>query len=1055
MPTRVAFSTLAFCLVAALPAQQQQQIPYLTEPALSPDGKEIAFASGGDIWTVAAAGGVAHLLVSHPATESRPLYSPDGTKLAFVSTRTGNGDIYVLTLATGDLKQLTFDDSPDQLDAWSRDGKFLYFTTSAHDINAMNDIYRVPAAGGTPMPVTADRFASEFFAAPAPNGTDVAFTARGIAAAQWWRKGHSHLDMSEIYVRHADGKYEHVTEAAGAKGNPGGKELWPMWSADGSKIYYVSDRSGAENLWEWNKGVRTQLTRFNSGRVLWPSISYDGRFILFERDFTVWQYDVARKEARKLPIELRGTPSGPAQTRLSLTTGFSNLSLSKDGKKLAFTGHGEVFAASSKDGGAAFRVTRTAANERGVQWAPDNHRIVYVSDRSGVDHLYEYDFRTNQERQLTKGSEPDDRAFWSPDGKSIAYIHALRELHTLDPATGDDKRILSGYFARQLGGQRAPFCWSPDSQWIAVVTQDDRYFANISIAKRDGSAPAQPASFLGNVFSGTPVWSPDGTFILFATSQRTETVNLARIDLLPKTPKFREDQFTDLFKETPPAPPREDRAAAAPAPKEVKIVFDGIRRRISMLPTGLDIQDHSISPDGKTLLITASSANQTNLFTFSLDELATEPPVARQLTSTPGNKSLAQWSPDSKEVFFLDNGRPSSITVESRAVKAVSVTADLDVDFATEKMEVFHQAWSALNEGFYDPKFHGADWQALHDQYAPFAAGSRTPDELRRVIGLMIGELNASHSGISGGFNDRESPLTGRPGIEFDASAYEGSGQFKVSEVLDLSPAAIAGIKPGDVITAVDGQPLTAQSNFDEVMRFKVNRRTSLTVNGKDIVLKPANLNTVKALRYRQWVEANRAYVAKVSNGRLGYVHMQDMSANSLERLALDLDADNRGREGVVVDVRNNNGGFVNAYALDILARRGYLNMTYRGFTTGGARTILGQRSLELPTILVTNQHSLSDAEDFTEGYRTLKLGEVVGEPTAGWIIYTGGAQLIDGSNLRMPSIRITTLAGENMEGHPRPVDTLVVRPIGESYSGKDVQLDTAVSHLLAKLPRK
>ena len=175
----------------------------------------------------------------------------------------------------------------------------------------------------------------------------------------------------------------------------------------------------------------------------------------------------------------------------------------------------------------------------------------------------------------------------------------------------------------------------------------------------------------------------------------------------------------------------------------------------------------------------------------------------------------------------------------------------------------------------------------------------------------------------------------------------------------------------------------------------RVELRVAAAADGADartVVVQPISGGAERTLLYRDWIEANRAYVDKISNGRLGYVHIRDMSENALRQLALDLDADNRARAGVVVDVRHNNGGFVNVYAIDVLARRGYLTMTPRGLPASPARTSLGQRSLELPTILVTNQHSLSDAEDFTEGYRTLKLGKVVGEPTSGWIIFTGSA---------------------------------------------------------------
>jgi C-terminal processing protease CtpA/Prc len=212
------------------------------------------------------------------------------------------------------------------------------------------------------------------------------------------------------------------------------------------------------------------------------------------------------------------------------------------------------------------------------------------------------------------------------------------------------------------------------------------------------------------------------------------------------------------------------------------------------------------------------------------------------------------------------------------------------------------------------------------------------------------------------------------------------------------------------------------------------------------------NGGTERTLLYRHWVEDNRAYVARISNGRLGYVHMSDMSAGALTQLFIDLDAENQKRDGVVVDMRNNNGGFVNVYAIDVFARRSYFTMTPRGFSTSPSRTVLGQRALELPTILVTNRHTLSDGEDFTEGYRSLHLGKVVGEPTAGWIIYTSGVQLIDGSTLRLPATRITANDGTVMEMHPRPVDVPVAKPLGESYLGRDSQLEAAVNELLKQL---
>jgi len=250
---------------------------------------------------------------------------------------------------------------------------------------------------------------------------------------------------------------------------------------------------------------------------------------------------------------------------------------------------------------------------------------------------------------------------------------------------------------------------------------------------------------------------------------------------------------------------------------------------------------------------------------------------------------------------------------------------------------------------------------------------------------------------------------------------------------------------------------VTRSTNFDSRLEYKIGKRTVVTVAGadgktRDVVVQPINWADERNLVYRDWVDRNRDYVLKISGGRLGYVHMYDMSSDSLQKLYVDLDAENRSHDGVVIDLRDNHGGFVNAYALDVFSRKPYLTMTARDLPPAAARSALGQRSLEKPTILVINRHSLSDAEDFTEGYRTMKLGEVVGEPTAGWIIYTGGTSLVDGTVLRMPIIRITDSRGQDMEMNPRPVDKFVKRDPGETIQKKDSQLDVAVAELLKQL---
>jgi len=302
--TAIALAAAAqtFHAVHAQAPRDGAALPSFAEPGISPDGSTIALVSGGDIWEVAARGGDARLLVSHAATESRPLYSPDGKRLAFTSTRTGNGDVYVLTLATGDLARLTYDDAMDQVSGWSGDGRFVYFSSGSHDMSSMLDVYRVSLDGGMPMAVAGDRYTTEYFGVPAPSGDAMAITARANASNQWWRKGHSHLDESEIWLV-ANQRYEPVTKG-------GAKDAWPMWDATAKMLYFMSDRSGAQNIWSVpataGSGVAKAITTFKDGHVLWPSITTDGKTVAFEREFAIWTVDTASGQAHEVPIALRG-----------------------------------------------------------------------------------------------------------------------------------------------------------------------------------------------------------------------------------------------------------------------------------------------------------------------------------------------------------------------------------------------------------------------------------------------------------------------------------------------------------------------------------------------------------------------------------------------------------------------------------------------------------------------------------------------------------------------------------------------------------------------------
>ncbi len=1046
--------------------------PSFAEPSVSPDHAEIAFVSGGDIWSVPSAGGTARLLAATGGAAHRPLFSPDGKQLAFVSTQPGAAGVYVLTLDGGTLRRVTHDDQLPELSAWSADGKYVYFSAASHNIAYDADVYRVAVAGGTPMRVLHEDYVMSTAPAPSPDGASIAFVRNGYT--QWWRRGHSHMDESEIVVAHPSARTFDTVVAGAAK------NLWPMWSPDGRTLYFASDRGGSDELWaHGGDGHVRQLTSLHGGHVLWPSISRDGRLIAFERAMKIWTYDVESGATRQLAIVPRGLPAVVTQRHVTQSNRFTSLGLSPDGKKIAFVARGRVFAASATEGGAAQLVTTQddAAYDVPV-WAAGSRRIAYVVDRGTEQAIATYDFPDGPQHVITPAGHHDDYPHWAPDGKSLAFVRDGRELHVMDVATRADRIVAHGVMDRRPFGDMGNLAFSPGGEWIAYADNDRGGFTNAYVVRTAGGTP-HAVTFLPNGNGGPLAWAPDGSRLFFVTSQRTENGTIAQVDLIPRSPRFKEDEFRKLFpgdnprqelpSRTIPTPPPsaspKPQGAASPNPSpapahETKIDFNDIRERVSFVQTGLDVNRVAVTPDSKTLVLVAVAAGQENLYAFSIDETSTDEQVAKQLTSSAGRKAGVAIMPDGKSVIYLDAGRAFVADVGGKGAKPLPLAAELDVNFAHDKPVVFAQAWSTLDRWYADPSFHGANWNAVRQQYEPYALAARTPQEFYRVLSLMIGELNSSHSGT----RPPSTPgvprfTTGRLAVDWDVAEYERSGRLRIAAVVPLGPAVVAGhLAAGDVVLAVDGRSIDRTTDVDELLDNRIGKRTELRIAphgdaaaARTVIVQPVDQPTEEQLRYRAWVASRRAYVERLSGGRLGYVHIYDMGQDSLAKFYADLDVQNRQKAGVVVDIRNNEGGFVDPYAVDVLTRREYLTFKSRFGNDPTERTSLGQRALDRPTVLVVNEHSLSDAENFTEAYRQLHAGSVVGVPTAGWIIFTSGVSLADGGFLRVPFIRTIAHDGVDMELHPRPVDVRVENPPGAAERGEDPQLAAAVRELLRR----
>lgn len=1022
-------------------------IPYLRTPALNPDGSLIAFSYAGDIWVVESSGGEAYPVTSHGGYEERPRFSPDGGFLAFVSKRTGNGDIYLMPWGASPLnpspeypRRLTYSDSYDSLDCWSPDGRWIYFN-SGHDGRSIA-AYKVSIDGGEPVKLFEEPFEAAYNIAVSPDGRRIAFNNNG---AHWWRRGPAPITSDIWLTDEAASSFKKISD------HPG-RNLYPMWSPDGSGIYFVSDRSGCENIWfmPLDGSVPYQVTDFKEGRLIRPSISYDGRFIAFERDFGIWLLELESRQSVPVEIKLRPDQKFVPISHKVYTGDISEMALSPDGKKIVFVVRGEIFAVPSDKGGDAFRVTESHHMEHQIDWSPDSRRIVYVSDRFGDNEIFLYDFTRKSERRLTRMEGQKFLPKFSPDGKKVAFIYGRNEIRLLDVESGEVQPFIKAKF---VWGVPTPtdFAWSPDGEWIAFAAQDERYFSNVYL-QRLGETEARQITFLSNIRCNGITWAPNGKFILFNTGQYRSESQIARVDLIPPPPEFKEEEFDRLFTEEKKEEKEKEKEGEPP---KVEVEFEEIKYRLSFLTSPrLNATICAISPDAKSLIYRSAVTGQENLWVKSLERDKKGEP-AKQITSSSGAKRDVRFVPDGKRIYFLDGGKIHHRGFPDGDVKRLDVKAEFDVDFHREKMEVFNQAWTLIRDDFFDPSYNGADWHAVRQRFEPAVRGTMTHEDLVEVLSLMMGELNVSHTGVlsrSGGNNNAFL------GVHFDRKALEDEGHLKIAEIIPQGPIAIAENPPkvGDYIVEVDGVRIERGVCLGELLFRKAGKRVFIKVNNRpvldgarQIAVQPVDFGRIRNLEYRNWVRRNAEYVHRKSDGRLGYVHIRAMDYPSYMQFLVDLDVETHAKEGVIVDVRYNGGGHTASFILDVLLRRGYALSRFRDTAIYWSTNIAGNRILDKPVILVHNEHSGSNAEMFTEGFRRLNLGKTVGTPTAGSVIWTWNVTLIDGTRVRIPRFQIWSPSGENLEGRSREADFWVEREFGETMRGVDSQLDVAIEKLL------
>jgi tricorn protease len=1065
MIRRVVCSLVAAIVLASTATAIEAPLP--RHPAPSPDGSQIAFSWQGDLWLVPAEGGQAARLTAHPAVERFPVWSRDGSLIAFASNRHGNDDVFVMP-ADGSAAptRLTYASTGDLPDDFTPDGQALLFTSSrAESVKWGTQLWTVSLDGGTPA-LAQDAFGEH--AAYSPDGKSLVFV-RG--QTKWTRRGYRGYASRELWLRAHDGDYQKLTDFNGTDDHP-------MWIDDDS-IAFLSSRAGRKNLFilETDSDDAAQLTTHEDSAVRFPRAAADGSIIAYEFEDGLWTVSPAGSEPTRLSLQVSHDDLRNEIVRKTERDGAEELALSPDGKLAAFVLDGDVFVTgiSSKDDQEiakefTARVTTTPERERSLSWSPDGEKLLFSSAQHGNDDLYlakrsdeetswtesfDFDFT-----RLTTSPVDDFAAKFSPDGKNICFVRGRGALIVIPAEGGNETVLIDRWY-------EPGFDWSPDGKWIAYSTADDGFNYDVWIVSAVGgdayNVSRHPSDDL------VPQWSPDGRRLVWTAKRVGNTHDVWGVWLTREDDERTPAQWLKLWNDKPEDEKKmkengdEGEEEKKPDLPTVKIEFDRLWERVVQI-TDLkgDEGAAQVSPDGKTIIFTAEHEGETDLYKvrWDGDEL-------KRLTT---EASPEQYVFDSKgkNVFYLnDDGGIKRVSLDGEEGDPVPFTARYQVNLRQRREVVFNEAWRALDLNFYDPKFHGVDWPAQRDKYLQWALAASTDEDFADIVNLMLGELNASHMGYyppgTRGGAAASGDTTGWIGVTYAPTA-RGPG-ILIDEVLPDSPGwrTDAAIRSGERLLAVDGVEISDTTNVFGLFVDTVGERTRLTVKDRDggertVVVEPISYRAHRQLRYTEWVRERRRLVDEWSEGRLGYIHIQGMSIPSFEEFERGLYAAANGKEGLLIDVRSNGGGWTTDYLMAVLMVQRHAftiprgaEPDMRGYPTAERLPVTAWTR---PAATLCNMDSYSNAEIFSHAFKSLGRGPLVGSPTFGAVISTGGMRTLDGALVRLP-FRGWYVAptGANMEKEGAMPDVVVWQPPTQDRSKtNDAQLERAVEVLLENL---
>lgn len=1077
MKRTILFSIILAVFVSFIMAGTQS--PFVRFPAIDNSGTKIAFSYQGDIWIVPFSGGRAYRLTIHEAYERNPVFSPDGDKIVFSSNRFGNNDIFTINVAGGNLERVTWNSSEDLVSCWSKNNKIIFESSRNYrQVEWERELLTVSHKGGTPT-LLMNSFGSG--AVVSPDGKFIAFVKGACRIAREAYKGSANRDIWLYDIK--AGTYTQVTTFEG-------QDYSPAW--DNNNLYFISARSGRYNIYSVNinstgkvTGKPKAVTVFKDDPVTWLSVSRDGGLIAFEKGTGIYTIAKNGQNLSKLNIRTGSDYRFDPMERKTFTSNATEYKVSPDGKLIALVIRGEIFVTENKDKKSlTVNLTKNPSRDQDITWL-NNGSVIFSSDRGGKFDLYlvmssdlkeKNIFKSLKHKiiKLTDSKEEEINPVVSPDGKKIVFIKGNGKMIAADinnkgNITGE-KVLLNGW-ATPSG-----ITFSPDSKWLSYTLQDLNFNAEVYIHDVENSkGPVNISMHPRGDYS--PFWSPDGSKLGFISGRNNNDADIWFVWLNKKdwqktaqdwdeeSDSLYRDYIDGMEKDKKKDKDSDKKEKKKKKPEPLKIDFERIYDRVVQVTRmpgnegGL-----AISKDGKTFFFTAGTPGVKGRDMFSIKW---DGKKVKQISKGGKNPVSLSLDKSGKSIYFIaKKGTLSKADVKSGKIKPLPFKGKMVVDYYAELGQIFDEAWRMLRDNFYDPQFHGQDFLRLKEKYRAMCLSASTNQDFRDMYNMMLGQLNASHMGLYGSGREKtQKEITGNLGIRIK-TLKEG---VEVSYVIPDSPADrdSGRLNKGDIILAVNGEKINYNMNFFSLLTDTAGTKTLLKVKNikgkiRDVVIRPSA--SLRREQYNDWVRGRRVLTDKYSGGKLGYLHIQGMSLPSFERFERELASAGYGKEGIVIDVRFNGGGWTTDYLMAIL------NVKQHAYTIprGAVRSLKDHKKFRnfypfaerlpfyawnKPSVAICNESSYSNAEIFSHAFKTLGIGTLVGQPTFGAVISTGGRGLINGMFVRRPfRAWYVKATNKNMEWEPAVPDVLIKNSPDFRAKGVDEQLKKACEILLKSL---